>query len=187
MLRQARTRVIGHLSYYAITDNSEKCSTYMYHAKRALFKWLNRKSQRRSYTWKGFSQALDSIGWPKLGIRKDLNPYRRAEAIWRINRRAVCMGKPLVWFWEGPGCNGWPEIRWPGHVVVASDEALMKVQGMPFVSMSSEVPGLLDPFSTKNLSGCQIVADSQETCQMRGVKGERRYFAVYPGQENVPV
>lgn len=81
MLRKAKIRVAGHFNYYAITDNSEKCSTYMYHAKRALFKWLNRKSQRRSYTWKGFSQALDSIGWPKLGIRKDLNPYRRAEAI----------------------------------------------------------------------------------------------------------
>ncbi len=80
MLRKAKIRVAGYLNYYAITDNSEKCSTYMYHVKRALFKWLNRKSQRRSYTWKGFSQALDSIGWPKLGIRKDLNPFRRAEA-----------------------------------------------------------------------------------------------------------
>ena len=41
--------------------------------------------------------------------------------------------------------------------------------------------------TARNLSGWQIVADSQETCQMRGVKCERRYFAVYPGQENVPV
>lgn len=79
MLRRARSRVIGHLSYYAITDNSEKCSTFLYHAKRTLFKWLNRKSQRRSYTWEGFSHALDWVGWPKPSIRKDLNPCRRAE------------------------------------------------------------------------------------------------------------
>jgi hypothetical protein len=80
MLRRAKSRVIGHLSYYAITDNSEKCGTFLYHAKRTLFKWLNRKSQRRSYTWKGFSHALDWVGWPKPSIRKDLNPCRRAEA-----------------------------------------------------------------------------------------------------------
>lgn len=81
MLRKAKIRVAGHLNYYAITDNSEKCNTYMYYVRRALFKWINRKSQRRSYTWEGFSHALDSVGWPKPVIRKDLNPYRRAEAI----------------------------------------------------------------------------------------------------------
>lgn len=80
MLRQARIRVIGHLSYYAITDNSDRCSYYVYRAKHILFKWLNRKSQRRAYTWKGFTQALTWVKWPQPGIRKDLNPCRRAEA-----------------------------------------------------------------------------------------------------------
>ena len=77
MLRQARTRVTGHLSYYAITDNWERCSRYIYHATRILFKWINRKSQRPSYTWEGFQQVLNRIGWPKPIIRKNLNPCRR--------------------------------------------------------------------------------------------------------------
>lgn len=81
MLRRAKLRVQGHLNYYAITDNSEKCSSYHYHATRILFKWINRKSQRRSYTWEGFNQALDWVEWPKPNIRKDLCPFRRAEAI----------------------------------------------------------------------------------------------------------
>jgi group II intron reverse transcriptase/maturase len=80
MLRQARTRVVGHLSYYAITDNSERCSYYVYRASRILFKWLNRKSQRKAYTWDDFRQALTWASWPKPSIRKDLNPCRRAEA-----------------------------------------------------------------------------------------------------------
>ena len=80
MLRQARSRVIGHLSYYAITDNLERCSYYDYRATRILFKWLNRKSQRKAYTWEGFIQALVWVGWPKPRLRKDLNPCRRAEA-----------------------------------------------------------------------------------------------------------
>jgi hypothetical protein len=80
MLRIAQRRVIGHLNYYAITDNSERCSYYVYRTTRILFKWLNRKSQRRAYTWAGFNQALIWAKWPKPSIRKDLDPCRRAEA-----------------------------------------------------------------------------------------------------------
>lgn len=80
MLRQARARVIGYLNYYAITDNLERCSFYVYRTERILFKWLNRKSQRKAYTWSSFTQALIWVRWPKPRIRKDLNPCRRAEA-----------------------------------------------------------------------------------------------------------
>ena len=80
MLRQARGRVIGHLGYYAITDNLERSSYYAYRTKHILFKWLNRKSQRKAYTWESFTQALVWVGWPEPRVRKDLNPCRRAEA-----------------------------------------------------------------------------------------------------------
>ena len=80
MLRQAKIRVMGHLSYYAITDNMGRSSYYAYRAKGILFKWLNRKSQRKAYTWASFSQALAWVEWPVPRVRKDLNPCRRAEA-----------------------------------------------------------------------------------------------------------
>ncbi len=80
MLRLARSRVVGHLSYYAITDNSDRCRYYVRRSERILFHWLNRKSQRRAYTWSSFVQALTHVGWPTSRIRVDLNPCRRAEA-----------------------------------------------------------------------------------------------------------
>ena len=80
MLRQAKIRVMGHLSYYAITDNMGRSSYYAYRARGILFKWLNRKSQRKAYTWASFSQALAWVEWPVPRVRKDLNPCRRAEA-----------------------------------------------------------------------------------------------------------
>jgi hypothetical protein len=80
MLRQARIRVNGYLNYYAITDNSNRCSYYVYRTKRILFKWLNRKSQRKAYTMSTFIQALACNDWPTERIRKDLNPCRRTEA-----------------------------------------------------------------------------------------------------------
>ena len=101
MFRQARIRVLGHLSYYAITDNLERCNFYVWRATQILFKWLNRKSQRRAYTWESFNQALAWVEWPKARLRKDLDPCRRAEASRMTHRGAGCMGKPLVRFCEG--------------------------------------------------------------------------------------
>ena len=81
MLRQAKIRAMGHLSYYAITDNMGRSSYYAYRARGILFKWLNRKSQRKAYTnWAGFNQAWAWVDWPEARVRKDLNPCRRAEA-----------------------------------------------------------------------------------------------------------
>ena len=80
MIRAARLRVIGHLSYYAITDNTKWCRDYVYRATRILYKWLNRKSQRKAYNTEQFNQVLRLLDWPTVTIRKDLNPCRRAEA-----------------------------------------------------------------------------------------------------------
>jgi len=74
MLRRARTRVTGHLNYYAITDNADQCDRFVHYATRLLFKWLNRKSQRKAYTWEGFNHALEHVGWPQPRIRIDLSP-----------------------------------------------------------------------------------------------------------------
>jgi len=80
MIRQARIRVLGHLNHYAITDNTDACRDYRYHATQILYKWLNRKSQRKGYNWDQFNQVLDLLDWPAVKIRKDLNPFRREEA-----------------------------------------------------------------------------------------------------------
>ena len=79
MVRRARARVVGHLGYYAITDNSDRCSFSVYRATHILFKWLNRKSQRKAYTWDAFTQVLTWANWPTPSIRKNLDPCRSAE------------------------------------------------------------------------------------------------------------
>ena len=80
MLRRAKARVNGHLNYYAISDNADQCERFAFYATRILFNWLNRKSQRKRYTWDGFNHALEQIGWPRPRIRIDLDPCRRAAA-----------------------------------------------------------------------------------------------------------
>jgi len=48
----------GHYQYYGITDNSASIQTYYFRTVTMLFKWLNRRSQKRSYTWEGFKDLL---------------------------------------------------------------------------------------------------------------------------------
>jgi RNA-directed DNA polymerase len=80
LLRRAKVRVQGHLNYYAITDNAESCHRYMHLTRRVLFKWLNRRSQRKSYTWAAFQQALRHVGWPQVRIRVNLHPFATLNA-----------------------------------------------------------------------------------------------------------
>ena len=78
ILRQAKAKLQGHLNYYAITDNGPMCSSYRYQVSRLLFKWLNRRSQRRSYSWERFSSALAWVRWPSVRIAHNLDPFRRS-------------------------------------------------------------------------------------------------------------
>lgn len=45
----------GHLQYYGVRGNSRSLSCYALRVQNLLFKWLNRRSQRRSFTWERFA------------------------------------------------------------------------------------------------------------------------------------
>jgi hypothetical protein len=48
------------------------------------------------------------------------------------------MGKPLVRFCEGPGCNEWQKARGTRHVVVACDEAFNESPAAHLINDHSE-------------------------------------------------
>lgn len=75
LLKATKLRLVGHLNYYAITDNTERCGAFRYQVEKMLFKWLNRQSQKRSYTWAQFSGALAWVGWPSIRVRHRLDPF----------------------------------------------------------------------------------------------------------------
>jgi group II intron reverse transcriptase/maturase len=51
----------GHYQYYGITDNYECVKGFHYRTTRMLFKWLNRRSQRPSYSWDGFNEMMKNF------------------------------------------------------------------------------------------------------------------------------
>lgn len=73
MMDYAKRHLQGHVGYYAVSGNSRQIRTYAYLISRLLFKWLNRRSQRRSINWERFSKVL-SAWMPSLRIRHNLYP-----------------------------------------------------------------------------------------------------------------
>jgi len=47
-------KIRGHLNYFGVTDNSHALKQFRMAVRRLLFKWLNRQSQKRSFTWESF-------------------------------------------------------------------------------------------------------------------------------------
>ena len=52
------SKLRGHYQYYGVTDNSISINNFGLDTLRLLFKWLNRRSQRPSYTWEGFIEMM---------------------------------------------------------------------------------------------------------------------------------
>ena len=54
----ARSKIRGHYNYFGYWMNRQKLVHFYQEAVKAMFKWLNRRSQKRSYTWEGFHELL---------------------------------------------------------------------------------------------------------------------------------
>ena len=50
LIKKINQKLRGHYQYYGVTDNTKSVKRYLQEVKMLLFKWLNRRSQRRSYT-----------------------------------------------------------------------------------------------------------------------------------------
>jgi hypothetical protein len=51
-------KLLGYHSYYGVTGNYQSLNSFVYQLKGLFFKWLNGRSQRKSYNWKGFKELV---------------------------------------------------------------------------------------------------------------------------------
>lgn len=58
IIKKLNQMLVGYYHYYGITDNSRKISDFRFRVIKSLFFWLNRRSQKNSYTWEEFSKML---------------------------------------------------------------------------------------------------------------------------------
>ena len=74
---QLKLKIVGYLRYYGITDNTQMLFRFGCEVMKLLYKWLNRRSQRKSFTWEKFLLFLKkySLPMPKVYINMyDLKP-----------------------------------------------------------------------------------------------------------------
>ena len=62
--------LVGYYHYYGITDNGRCLYSMKYRIERMLFYWLNRRSDKKSYTWEGFHDVLKRfpLAEPKIYV-----------------------------------------------------------------------------------------------------------------------
>ena len=75
LMQEVSRKLRGYWNYYGVRGNAESLSRFYDQCQRLLFKWLNRRSQRRSYTWKEFDALLRKHAIPTPRIVEP--PYQR--------------------------------------------------------------------------------------------------------------
>ena len=65
LFRELNQKLGGYYRYFGIYGNRPSLRQFHQQAMRILFKWLNRRSQPRSYTWPGFRDLIHHFGVPQ--------------------------------------------------------------------------------------------------------------------------
>ena len=58
----------GHVRYYGVSFNSEGVESFIYRAIRIFYKWMNRRSQKRSMNWSKFNEFMKFHPPPRVKI-----------------------------------------------------------------------------------------------------------------------
>jgi len=62
------SKLRGHGQYYGVSFNSKRIQNFFWEATKIVFKWLNRRSQKRSFTWEKFIKFMERHPLPKAKI-----------------------------------------------------------------------------------------------------------------------
>jgi len=67
-----RRKLNGHYQYYGVSDNYSGIASFYMAVERLMWKWRNRRSQKRSFTWDKFKLFLERNPMPAPRIRVNL-------------------------------------------------------------------------------------------------------------------
>jgi group II intron reverse transcriptase/maturase len=75
LMKQFKRKLTGYCNYFGIVGNSYSLVSFHFSATKILYKWLNRRSERRSYNFEGFRELLLHFGVVYPGVKK--RPVKR--------------------------------------------------------------------------------------------------------------
>lgn len=71
-MKTMKAKIQGHCNYYGITDNSRMVGNFIDECRKFIFKWLNRRSQKKSFNWEKFVLFLKMYPLPIVKIRVNI-------------------------------------------------------------------------------------------------------------------
>lgn len=77
IMQKLTIKLRGYYRYYGVTDNTKALASFRTEVGKLLFKWLNRRSQKRSFDWNKFNLFLRRypLPYPKIFVHiYDLSP-----------------------------------------------------------------------------------------------------------------
>ena len=83
LMQKVAQKFRGYWNYYGVVGNMKSLTKLNWECAKLLFKWLNRRSQKRSYTWAGFSKMCKHFGTPPPCIMETIN--RQQEFNWKAS------------------------------------------------------------------------------------------------------
>jgi hypothetical protein len=66
--RTLAAKLEGHYRYYGVSGNGRSISRYEHWTRKIIYKWVNRRSRKLSYSWEEFERYLDRRPLPKPRI-----------------------------------------------------------------------------------------------------------------------
>jgi RNA-directed DNA polymerase len=63
-----KAKLRGHIQYYGVSHNATRVTQFLRETTKIMFKWLNRRSQKKSFTWEKFGRFIETNPLPTTKI-----------------------------------------------------------------------------------------------------------------------
>src|SRR5690606_32123712 len=77
IMDRLRRSLHGYYNYYCITDNVRTVKKFFDCIKQLLFKWMNRRSQRKSFSWDKFNLFLRKYPLPYTRVKVNIYDLKK--------------------------------------------------------------------------------------------------------------
>jgi len=71
-----RAKLRGHFQYYGVSENYRSIKMFYQESLKLMYKWLNRRSQKKSFNWKTFLVYIGRFELPQPSIHHDFYSFK---------------------------------------------------------------------------------------------------------------
>jgi len=71
-MKTMKAKIQGHCNYYGVTDNRRMVGNFIDECRKLIYKWLNRRSQKKSFDWDKYVLFLKKYPLPKAKIKVNI-------------------------------------------------------------------------------------------------------------------